>query len=508
LINNKSHIVKTKSGQIEGVHEQDIYIFKGVPYAAPPVGDLRWLPPQPVEPWKGVRQAKTYGPIAPQNEGKFNLFRDFIVEGSQSEDCLYLNIWTQGLDNLRRPVMVWFHGGAFALGSGSHPQFSGDILAGRSNAVIVTINYRLGLLGFLNLNEVTGGKIPSSGNEGLLDQIAALSWVRDNIAAFGGNPDNVTLFGESAGAMSIGCLMAMPRAKGLFHKTILQSGAANQAKSLNSAVQHAQLFLETVKLKADDVTGLRSLTVKQILSVQQLLETKLPAMTLTSPVIDGDNMADLPLKLIRSGSASDIPLLTGTNLDEWKLFNLLSPALQKMDEARLLKLCQRMVPSGNAEDLIKIYRQSLIKRGQTISPLELFSAIKTDYEFRIPAILLAEAQGNHNCPVYFYLFNWKSPAMDGMMGSCHSLDVGFVFGHRYEEFCGSVPLADQLSSKMQDAWLAFAKTGNPGCDSLGNWPAYGLERETMVLGENCYIEKSPYDAERKVWGLFPEAFNK
>ncbi len=504
LIKNETPVVKTKSGQIEGEYNHSVYVFKGVPYAAPPVGDLRWLPPQPIEHWQGICQAKAYAAVAPQNDGKFTMFRDFTVDEPQSEDCLYLNIWTPGLDDSRRPVMVWFHGGAFALGSGSRPQFSGNTLARRGNTVIVTINYRLGLLGFLNLNEVTEGKIPSTGNEGLLDQIAALAWIRDNIAAFGGDPNNVTLFGESAGAMSIGCLMAMPGAHGLFHKAILQSGAANKAKSLDKAIQHAQLFLDTIRLNAKDVTALRSLTVEQLLSAQQELETKMPAMTLASPVIDGETLPELPLNLIRSGSTPDIPLLIGTNLDEWKLFNLLSPALQRMDEARLLKLCQRMVPSGNVEDLIKVYRQARIKRGVTVTPLELFPTIKTDFEFRMPAILLAEAQVRHNCPVYSYLFNWKSPAMDGILGSCHSLEVGFVFGNRYEEFCGSGPLADRLSRNMQDAWLAFARTGNPSCDSLGNWPTYGNLRETMVLGENFYIEKSPYDEERRAWDLFPK----
>lgn len=499
MINNNTPVVETRSGKVEGMYHEGLYVFKGVPYAAPPVGDLRWLPPQQEEAWKGTHQAQEYAPSAPQNDGKFTMFRDFIVDGPRSEDCLYLNIWTPGLDDCYRPVMVWIHGGAFTLGSGSHPQFSGNILAGRGNVVIVTINYRLGLLGFLNLKEVTGGIMPSTGNEGLLDQIAALTWVRENISAFGGDPDNITLFGESAGAMSIGCLMAMPQAQDLFNKVILQSGAASKAKPLDQAVQHAQMFLDTIGLNVDDIIALRALTVKQLLSAQNELEAKMPAMTLAAPVIDRETLTELPINLINSGSTAKVPALIGTNLDEWKLFSILSPALQKMDEARLLRLCQRMFSSGDAMHLIDVYRRARNKRGSRASPLDLFLAIKTDFEFRIPAIRFAEAQSRHHFPVYSYLFDWESPAMDGILGSCHSLEVGFVFGNRYEEFCGSGAVADRLSRNIQDAWLAFARTGNPSCTSLGNWPTYSNRRETMLLGKRCRVEESPYDDERRVW---------
>ncbi len=218
-------IVETKSGKIEGAYQDDLFVFKGIPFASPPVGEFRWLPPQPVKPWKSIRQAQAFGPTAPHNSGGLSLMAEYRLEEPQSEDCLYLNVWTPGLDSSKRPVMVWIHGGAFNRGSGSSPQYAGNSLAKRGNAVIVTINYRLGCLGFLNLDKVTGGKIPATGNEGLLDQIAALHWVQDNIASFGGDPGNVTVFGESAGGMSIGCLLAMPLARGLFHKAILQSGS-------------------------------------------------------------------------------------------------------------------------------------------------------------------------------------------------------------------------------------------------------------------------------------------
>jgi para-nitrobenzyl esterase len=227
-------IVKTDAGKVEGYQQRGLYVFKGMPYAAPPVGERRWLPPGAAEPWSGVRQAQSSAAIAPQNmaQGGFLDLNQRPAAEPQSEDCLYLNVWTPGLDDAHRPVLFWIHGGGFTGGSGSSPVYKGSRLSSRGNVVVVTTNYRLGPLGFLNLNEITGGKIPATGNEGLLDQVAALEWVRSNITSFGGDPGNVTIFGESAGGMSVGCLLAVPQAKGLFRRAILQSGAANTARPL------------------------------------------------------------------------------------------------------------------------------------------------------------------------------------------------------------------------------------------------------------------------------------
>ena len=234
MIDKGRVLVELTSGKLEGSREESGYIFRGVPYAAPPVGERRWLPPQPVEPWPGIRPAWEYGTIAPQNVMPGG--PKIRLEQEQAEDCLYLNIWTPGLDNARRPVMLWLHGGGFTGGSGSDALYEGGSLSARGDVVVVTINYRLGVLGFLNLDIITQGRIPATGNEALLDQLAALKWVKENIAAFGGDPGNVTVFGQSAGAMSIGCLMVMPAARGSFHKAILESGAGSTAVPLDQAV--------------------------------------------------------------------------------------------------------------------------------------------------------------------------------------------------------------------------------------------------------------------------------
>src|SRR4030043_1519504 len=291
-------VIETKFGKIEGSYQQGLYVFKGIPHAHPPIKEFRWLPPQPVKPWEGVRQAKNFREIAPQNRGMLDdIIPELATQEPQSEDCLFLNIWGHGLDNERRPVMVWIHGGAFSIGSGSNSAYNGSTLSARGNVVIVTINYRLGPLGFLNLNEITGGKIPATGNEGLLDQIAALEWVRENITNFGGNPNNVTVFGESAGGMSIGCLLTMPKARGLFHKAILQSGVGNIAVPLDEAIKVSQGFLDTLGLKGTEVDALRALTVDHLLSAQKKILLKIQKqdssrITVTAPVIDGKTIPE------------------------------------------------------------------------------------------------------------------------------------------------------------------------------------------------------------------------
>ena len=503
-------VVEMKAGKIEGTKKDALYIFKGVPYAAAPAGHRRWLPPEPVEPWSGVRQAKSFGCIAPQNLVEFDVLKPFHVPEPQSEDCLHLNVWTPGLDDMRRPVLLWIHGGGFTGGSGSQPMFEGSTLSRRGNVVIVTINYRLGSLGFLNLNEVTGGKIPATGNEGLLDQIAALEWVRDNITAFGGDPENVTIFGQSAGGMSIGCLLAMPRAKGLFHKAIPQSGAASTVQSLEQAVRVAEYFLSTLGLSPADIEELRSLTTEQLLAAQRDLMARAAGEDLgisvmpMQPVIDGKVLPVSPLAAINNGSADNIPIMLGSTLDEWKFFIGMDPGLSGLDEAGLLERCRQLIPTGDVAGLVETYRQARAGRGAATTPDELFMAIQNDRLFRIPAIRLAEAQQRHEQSVYNYLFTWRSPLSGGLLGACHTIELGFLWGTCDEEFSGTGPAADTLARKTQDAWLAFAHTGNPSCQSLGAWPSYGDRRKTMLLGEECVVEEAPYDEERRAWDSFPD----
>ncbi len=505
-------VIETRSGKIEGNFQHNLYIFTGIPYAASPVGKLRWLPPQPVKPWTGVRQAQTFSTIAPQNVMENIVLKDLRVEEPQSEDCLYLNIWSPGLDDARRPVLVWIHGGAFNMGSGSQPTTAGTKLAARGDVVVVTINYRLGLLGFLNLNEVTSGRIPATGNEGLLDQIAALEWVRDNIALFGGNPENVTVFGESAGGMSIGCLLAMPQASGLFHKAILQSGVGSTVSLLDGALLVAKQLLDVCGIGASDINGLRALSVDRLLSANLELKKRMAReeedlrITVTAPVIDGKVLPEVPIDLIKRGSASKIAVLAGTNLEEWKLLCMMDFKLPNLDEAGLIRRCQYYMPAEYVPGLIKAYRKARARRGADTSVPELWKAIQTDRMFRMPCIQFVEAQRSNNQSTYNYLFTWESPALGGVLGACHGLDIGFVFGTCDPSFHGSGPEVERLSINMQDAWIAFARTGNPSCESTGQWLPYGDNRLTMILGKDCHLEEAPYDEERYAWGSIPDVF--
>jgi para-nitrobenzyl esterase len=506
-------IVSTRSGKVEGIFANGQYEFRGIPYAAPPVGALRWLPPQPVMPWEGIRTAKEFGTISPQNQMPgSDALPGLSINDPQDENCLFLNIWTPGVDDAQRPVMVWIHGGAFIIGAGSQVMYQNSTLVPRGDVVLVTINYRLGALGFMNLKEITGGQIPATGCEGLLDQIAAVEWVHDNIGRFGGDPDNITIFGESAGGMSIGCLMGMPDARGKFQKAILESGAANTVSSLEDAVDAARQFLDILHLKGSDADALRSLTIPQLMSAQQLLgdimREREYRMTPFQPVVDGSVMPEVPIAAITKGSAAGVKTLIGTNLDEFQLFNLMDPGLRRIEAAGMARRLETFIPAEYVPRVIEAYRKGRSARGERTAPADLLTAIQSDLMFRISALRLVEAQCKKNQPAFNYLFTWKSPVMNGILGSCHSLEIGFVFGNYDDTFCGSGPDADALSQKIQDAWTAFARTGNPSCKSIGKWDPYGDCRNTMILDKECRLENAPYEEERAVWDTFEMLFTK
>jgi para-nitrobenzyl esterase len=510
MIESSGGVVETTSGKIEGVFRKGLYVFRGIPYAAPPVGTRRWLPAEPCEPWGGVRSAKEFTPTAPQPPMDIP-FLEPPKKQPQSEDCLYLNIWTPGLDGAKRPVMVWIHGGGFTTGAGSWLIYNGRTLSTRGDVVVVTINYRLGALGFLNLDQVTKGMIPATGNEGLLDQVLALEWVRDNISRFGGDPDNVTVFGESAGAMSIGMLLAMPRTRGLFHRAILESGAAHHVHSLERAEKVTGMFLGILDIKPAEVNKLRSLTEQQLINAQAEVVARAsdPRFAMDGlplrPVVDGNVIPELPIHAIAGGSADNVPILIGTNLDEWKVFAVLDKNLASLNEADLLRRCQCLIPGGDATGLVEAYRQSRSQRNLPITPAELYIAIQTDRVFRMPAIRLAEAHYRRQQPTYMYLFNWVSPLMNGILGSCHALDLGFVFGILDDNFTGSGEEAQALSRKIRDAWTGFARRGDTSCQSIGKWELYDGRRETMVLGKQCLLVEGPYEEERRAWQLVSDS---
>jgi para-nitrobenzyl esterase len=507
-----SATVSIKQGKLEGDEQGGLFVFKGVPYAAPPVGARRWLAPEKPEPWTGVRDARRFGAVAHQNAVMLSALSAMAVDGEQSEDCLFLNVWTPATDGKRRPVMVWIHGGAFSIGSSSQPLYDGSVLARRGDVVVVTVNYRLGPLGFMRLADVTNDKIPASGNEGILDQIAALKWVRDNIAEFGGDPGNVTIFGESAGGMSVGTILAMPSARGLFHKAIPQSGASHTGAPIARANRTAERVLSKLGVNPGDAGAIRALTPAQLLTGTLLGDGRTPDPELGmayQPVADGTLVPRAAIEMVADGSASGVAVMAGSILEEWKLFSLMDPSLHKLDRAGLGARISRHLTADGADALIDAYDNARAARGESVTPAELFTAIETDRVFRIPAVRLAQVQGRHDSRVFSYLFTWPSPAMQGALGSCHALELGFVFGTNHlpgmSAFAGTGPAVEKLAVQMQDAWLAFARSGDPGCASVGTWAGYSeARRSTMVFGANTKLEDAPRDQERRAWDAIPD----
>jgi len=501
---SKNAVVTTTGGRVEGSYEDNLYVFKGIPYAAPPVGKLRWEPPQPVKPWDGVRPAKKYGNMAPQNAMPFAMPGMPAFEEPQSEECLFLNIWTPGIDDAKRPVMFYIHGGAFIIGAGSEPVLKGGKLARRGDIVLVSINYRLGALGFLNLNEVTGSKIRATGNEGILDQIAALDWVQDNIAAFGGNPDDITIFGFSAGGMSVGTLLGIPLARGKFHKAMNRSGAANVVAPLDNAVKMSERYLELLDLTGRDADALRNLTPQQLLDGQQQLSMKVreteSRATPFIPVVDGVKIPEWPIDAIKKGLSKNIPVMAGNALDELKAPNMMmDPAMHNMNEAELNRRLNKLLPSDMVPGLINTYRDALKKRGSKADFADVLGTVGVDLMFRMTTLQLVEAQRDNGAPAYNYLFTYKSPAMGGVLGAMHGLDNPFLFGNLEPQLCGTGPAVENLAVKIQDSAIAFARNGNPSCESIGEWPVYGRERMTMILDKDTRVEAAPYEDERCAW---------
>ena len=496
--------IETGLGKLAGREADGVRSFKGIPFAKPPLGEARFRPPATPEPWPGERDATQFGGSAPQSAMMLAALPGMDV-GPQSEDCLYLNVYAPAGARAgdRKPVLFWIHGGGFVIGSGSQMVYDGSALVRRGDVVVVTINYRLGVLGFLDLGEQ--GEVATA-NAGILDQIAALHWVQQHIAAFGGDPDNVTIFGESAGGMSVGTLLGSPAARGLFHKAVAQSGACHAVhadRESSSAVTAA--VLSTLGLTTPNVRQLREVPVEKLLAAQQQVSMQMLAMggkhlLPFQPIVDGDTIPRHPLDAVRDGSAAGVPLLIGTTRDEWNLFGFMDPELRQLDDAKIAARIQQRLPHADGARIAAGYRASRPDADWSA----IWLAIETDRVFRIPAIRLAEAQAPHAPAVHAYWFTWKSPGFGGLLGSCHAIEIAFVFGALHlpggEQFVGTGPAADQLAGRTMDAWLSFARTGAPGHAELPAWPSYAPPaRATLELGPTCQLHEDPLSPERQLW---------
>jgi len=487
--------VETSYGKLRGEVRGAHLAFLGVPYAQPPVGELRFAAPRASAAWSGVRDARVFGPSAPQDPLAAPGFK---AEGPESEDCLYLNVYTPGADQAQRPVLFWIHGGGFSHGSGTQPSYDGGPLAERGDVVVVSINYRLGALGYLFLGRHGGDAWGAAANAGQLDQIAALGWVCDNIAAFGGDPAQVTIFGESAGAAAVCTLLGMPAARGLFAKAIAQSGTANRLRDADTQAVVTTQYLRRLGIEDADPKRLRDAKVEQLLRAQG------PRGPL-SPLVDGASLPVRPLAAVRDGQTRQIPLLVGTNRDEQKLYA--SVPRTKIDDDQITALVAEQIPRGaseRADEVVRVYRKSRELRNLPSQNHDILDAVQTASRFRIPATRLCEAQVVHQSQTYLYQFDWESPARRGELGACHGLEVPFVWGtvgkNGNPRFTGVGPEAEVLSEQMMDAWIAFAKTGDPSHPGIGSWPAYTADtRHTMVFGRDCGAQAAPFEEERALW---------
>ena len=469
-------VVATKSGRLRGTRTNGIAVFRGVPYAAPPVGPLRFAPPQPMPAWQNIRDANQDGPIAPQGRSRLaHVMGDF--ERSQSEDCLTLTLWTPAADSTKRPVLVWIHGGAFSSGAGSLPWYSGEQFAAQDDIVVVSINYRLGALGFLCLPGI------SDGNLGLLDQIAALRFIGENVAAFGGDPDNITVVGQSAGAAAIAILLTMPEAQGLFRRAIMQSTPfGRMSRTSEDAHRIGHRLLEVLGLDPKERSKAMVLPPANFVAAQGEIARRekkfADAQAPFGPVIDGKVYPRDARIALQTGAGADVDVMIGTTREEMAAFYCTDPEIDAAPIEAVEKVFASMFIVGYEQYYDEFRGMRAAKTNAA-----LLGDLMSDAMFRIGSVRMAEWRADQGRPVYLYQFDWQSPAG---FEACHCLEIPFVFDN-FVHWSDAPMLkgADPedikgLAAAMHGAWAAFARTGKPDHPRLPTWPSYNRnDRMTM-----------------------------
>ncbi len=483
----------TAQGVVAGQSLGSVIAYRGIPYAAAPLGELRFRPPLPAVPWSGVRSGLDMGPACPQ------LIDDDPTENSEnvmSEDCLTLNVWTRKPDAAKRPVLFWIHGGGFIVGAARNTWYDGQYLAARGDVVVVTINYRLGAWGFLDLRSF-GARYRESANVGLLDQIAALRWVKQNIANFGGDPQNVTIFGESAGAASVGDLLSMPAAQNLFAKAILESGVPG-GRTGNMSIRHRHLTKSFLKLAgAYSVDELSKKSMRELLDAQQRLFATTTDIGTFGPSIDNQVLKERPFAVVAEGRGNRVPILIGTTREEMRYFSTAEDnGLERKRRALLLEQLESIVGS-RAQVVLNEYQGLYPKWGDAVVQ------ITSDAIMRFPTVQLADAASAFQ-PVYLYLFTYQSTSTYKDFGSAHAMELPFVFGTvnlpEVIVFTGRDPRRLELAYRMMDSWIAFARSGNPTPAGGPEWPRYNsTQRPTMELGPEPRVLNDPLSEQRRIW---------
>lgn len=502
-----STVVETHRGKVRGTQDGETIIFKGIPYAAPTDGLLRFHAPRPARSWRGIKDCLAFGPRCPQpDRPRGGLAAGWTEPKEMSETCLSLNIWTQGLrDNRKRPVLVWLHGGGgFSYGSGAASVFDGTRLSSRGDVVVVTLNHRLNVFGFLYLARLGGWEFAESGNAGMLDIVAALRWVHENIALFGGDPQNVTVFGQGGGGAKVTVLMAMPQARGLFQKAIAQSGAQLDALTPEDATRQAQTYLSALGLKPGDTARLMKLPVDALLAGLRTVMHAPGAKPSFGPVVDGIVLPRPPWTPGGPPVSANVPLILGTTGTETTaLIGAGAPADFALDAAGLHRRLAAWMPARDIPRVLAGFRR-LMPRA---TPSELFWAITTDRQLRQTMWTLAErkaAQGG--APVWLYELDWTTPVDGGRWGAPHGLDLPLVFDTVAQSaaMVGPAAAAQPMADQMAAAWIAFARSGSPATPANPHWPPFTLaDRATFVFDSASRVEADYRGAERRLLASLP-----
>jgi len=496
----------TRYGRVAGFVHEDIFAFKGMPYGDTTAGPNRFMPPQPPKAWSGLRSSRSFGPVAPQDKGtgRLNDEEAFLFQWNDSvegEDCLRINVWTPGIaDGAKRPVMVWLHGGGFAAGSGNDlPAFDGHNLAKRGDVVVVTLNHRLNLLGFLDLSAY-GPDYAQSGNVGMLDIVAALQWVRDEIANFGGDPDCVTIFGQSGGGAKVTTLMGMPSARGLFHRAIVQSGSFRLSNTQESSRRLGELMLQELGVSTSDLARLQAIPYADLRRASEavfarenepmgpVFDTRRLASNLGfGPVLDGDVLPMSPFGPDAPAMTADVPMMIGSTLNEFAS-GINHPEYELMTLDELGTRLAGMFP-GRADTVLAAFRS----RTPDASPFDLWSRIASA-RVRMGAIEQASSKAaQRRAPAFLYWFTWQTPVLDGRPRAFHCAELPFVFANAQicENMTGGGPRAMALEASVADAWIAFARNGNPNHAGLPSWRPYtDASQATMLLDDTCQLAEA------------------